>query len=74
MKRHIQLNNNIVGPPKEYPVPIPLDPAYYEGAMVYGEDKQIRFSNGTDWVLFAADVTDLPEDVFVGSVDFGTMD
>ena len=74
MKRLIRLNNNIIGPSKKYPVPIPLDPAYYEGAIVYGDDNILRFSNGTEWLPFGTEVAELPEDTFIGTVDFGTMD
>jgi hypothetical protein len=71
MKRQKELNSNIIGPSKIYPTPIQLDPGYYEGAIVYGDDGLLRFSNGTEWVLFESQ---LVEDIWFGAVDLGTMD
>ena len=71
MKYQKHLNNNIIGPAKKYPVPIPLDPAYYEGTIVYGEDGQLRFSDGNNWITFESQ---LDGDVWFGPVDLGTMD
>ena len=71
MKRQTQINPNIIGPSKIYPTPIELDPAYYEGAIIYADDGILRFSNGEDWIFVQAQ---LGEDVFVGVVDLGTMD
>jgi len=71
MKRQVQLNSNIIGPSKIFPTPIALDPAYYEGAIIYGDDGLLRFSNGEEWFFVESQ---LSEDVFVGIVDLGTMD
>lgn len=71
MKRQKQLNPNIIGPSKIYPTPIQLDPAYYEGAIVYGDDGLLRFSNGLEWILFESQ---LVEDIWFGTVDLGTME
>lgn len=71
MKRQKQLNPNIIGPSKIYPTPIALDPAYYEGSIVYGDDGLLRFSNGEEWITFESQ---LVEDIWFGTVDLGTMD
>lgn len=72
MKTQKQLNQNIVGPTKAYSTPITLDPAYYEGSIVYGDDGVMRYSDGTRWVLFQS--FELEEDVWYAAVDLGTMD
>jgi len=71
MKRQKQINTNIIGPSKVYPTPIALDPAYYEGAIVYGDDGLLRFSDGERWIDFSSQ---LAEDIWIGTVDLGTMD
>lgn len=64
--RQKRINENIIGPGKKYPTPISLDPAYYEGAIVYGDDGNIFFSNGTEWLK---PETELPPDTWQGFVD-----
>lgn len=36
------------------PVPIPLDPARYEGAMLYAVDGNIYYSDGSEWRLYTS--------------------
>lgn len=74
MKRQISLNSNIIGPSKVYATPIELDPAYYEGVIVYGDDGLLRFSNGTEWLGFASQAQEVPEETWIAEVDLGTMD
>lgn len=66
MKFQKNLNSNIIGPSKKYSTPIALDPAYYEGAIVYGDDGKLYFSDGTEW---STPAVDLPADVWRGYVD-----
>lgn len=66
MKFQKNLNNNIIGPSKKYTTPIALDPVYYEGAIVYGDDGRLFFSDGVEWKTPSVDV---PPDVWVGNVD-----
>jgi len=66
MKFQKNLNNSIIGPSKKYTVPIALDPVYYEGAIVYGDDGKLYYSDGSVWETPAVD---LPDDVWRGEVD-----
>ena len=44
----------VIGPTRRYSVPIPLDPAPYEGAIVLGEDNFMYYSDGVSWVNLGA--------------------
>lgn len=43
--------SKIVGQGKPQPTPITLDAAVYEGAIAYGDDGNLYFSNGTSWLV-----------------------
>lgn len=66
MKYQKNLNNNIIGPSRKYPFPIQLDPSYYEGAIVYADDGELYYSDGTEW---KNPTIDLPEDIWRGDID-----
>ena len=43
--------SKIVGQGKPQPTPITLDADVYEGAIAYGDDGNLYFSNGTSWLV-----------------------
>jgi len=65
MKTQKRLNDNIIGPSKKYSTPITLDPAYYEGAIIYA-DGELYYSNGEVWQNPAIE---LPDNIWVGDID-----
>ena len=48
--RSVGGRDRVIGPSREYPVPIELDPAYYKGGIVLGEDTLLYHSDGVDWI------------------------
>ncbi|MBX9697879.1 MAG: hypothetical protein K2X74_00525 [Acetobacteraceae bacterium] len=50
-------------------VPIPLEPASWAGALLYGDDGEVHWSNGLEWRSTAAYTQQLPEDI---TVEVGT--
>lgn len=66
MRRQVSLNTNIIGPSREYDLPIPLDPGYYKGAIVLGSDGIMQFSDGLEWKQLE---TELEDEVWIGEVD-----
>ena len=44
--------SQLIGRGIVYPVPIPLDPAPHEGAVVYGANGQMYLSDGAEWLSF----------------------
>ena len=56
-KRFLNGGERLLGLPgfigwgRPQPIPIPLNPAEYEGAAVYAEDGEFYYSNGENWVI-----------------------
>jgi hypothetical protein len=41
---------SVLGQGSKIPTPINLDPQNFEGAIVYGDDSFVYYSNGTQWI------------------------
>jgi hypothetical protein len=41
--------NSYIGPTRSYPVPIQLEPLFYKGAIVLGDDRHLYYSDGIEW-------------------------
>jgi hypothetical protein len=66
MRRQVSLNTNIIGPSREYDLPIQLDPGFYKGSIVLGSDGIMQYSDGLEWRQLE---TQLEDEVWVGEVD-----
>lgn len=50
IQKYLSGRENLVGQGYPLPVPIELDVVTFEGAIVWGEDGNFYYSDGTDWV------------------------
>ena len=48
--RSVGGRDRVIGPSREYPVPIPLSAEYYKGGIVLGDDGLLYHSDGIDWI------------------------
>jgi DNA-binding beta-propeller fold protein YncE len=56
MTKSLRGRTKVIGPAIKQSLPIELDPAAYEGAIVYAEDTTVRVSDGTSWNLVSPGV------------------